>query len=54
MRITTPIFVVLLALFGLISGCKSRPELKQVSSDAETHQINSPEMAQSLRSKYEK
>ena len=54
MRISTSILFSFLALSGALSGCKSRPELAQVSSSAEAKPINSPETAQQLRSKYEK
>ena len=54
MQITKPLLITFLCLTALLSGCKSRPELAQVSSDAPTYPINTPEAAQELRAKYGK
>ena len=39
---------------GSLSACQSRPQLKQVTSDAPDKPINTPEAADQLKKKYEK
>lgn len=39
---------------GSLSGCQSRPQLKQVAADAPDKPINTPEAADQLKKKYEK
>ena len=39
---------------GSLSACQSRPQLKQVVSDAPDKPINTPEAADQLKKKYEK
>jgi hypothetical protein len=53
---TSLLTVTLLAVFATVSltACQSRPQLKQVTSDAPDKPINTPEAADQLKKKYEK
>lgn len=52
----SPRMIAALAVFAVLAltGCQSRPVLRQVASDAPDKPINSHDVADQLKKKYEK